>query len=176
MLNKLVSPIGAFILIVCIGLATSYFTNQPLVEAINNSPTQALFAANFPDENGKAQALKQWQGKIIVLNFWATWCPPCREEMPELSELHTEYQDKNVVVIGISLDDVALIKEFAETTDISYPLLAAEDTGMALAAALGNNKGALPYTLIIKPDGTIVQTYFGRITKALLEKTLKTLR
>ena len=175
MLNKLVSPIGALILIVSIGLATSYFANQPVVEQVNNSPTQVLFAATFPDENGKPQSLKQWQGKIIVLNFWATWCPPCREEMPELSALHSEYQDKNVVVIGISLDEIALIKEFTETTDISYPLLAAEDTGMELAAALGNNKGALPYTLIIKPDGSIAKTYFGRVSKALLEKTLKPL-
>jgi len=95
--------------------------------------------------------------------------------MPELSELHTEYQDKNVVVLGVAIDEVALIKEFTEETKVSYPLLSAEDDGMSLAASLGNDKGALPYTLIIKPDGSIANTYFGRITKPLLEKTLKTL-
>lgn len=136
------------------------------------SPTAELFATTLPDENGTPQALNQWQGKTIVLNFWATWCPPCREEMPELSALNTEYQDKNVIVIGIALDDVKLIKTFTEEHQISYPLLAAEDTGANLAFQLGNNKSALPYTVIIKPDGTIAQTYFGRISKALLEQAL----
>jgi peroxiredoxin len=92
--------------------------------------------------------------------------------MPELSALNTEYQDKNVIVIGIALDDVKLIKTFTEEHQISYPLLAAEDTGANLAFQLGNNKSALPYTVIIKPDGTIAQTYFGRISKALLEQAL----
>lgn len=175
MLKKLVSPIGAIILIVSIGLATSYFTNKPIVEETNNAQTQALFATSFSDENGKTQALAQWKGKIIVLNFWATWCPPCREEMPELSELHADYQDQNVTVIGISIDDIASINEFTETIEITYPLLVAEESGMELAAALGNDKGALPYTLIIRPDGSISRSYFGRITKSLLEETLKTL-
>ena len=107
-----------------------------------------------------------------VINFWATWCPPCREEMPELSELNTEYQDKNVIVIGIALDEIALIKEFNAENKMSYPLLAAEDTGGNLAANLGNNKSALPYTVIIKPDGTVANTYFGRISKPLLEEAL----
>lgn len=176
MLKKLVSPIGSIILVVGIALVTLYFRMpETIVIDTNNAPTQGLFATSMPDENGKQQALKQWQGKIIVLNFWATWCPPCREEMPELSELHTQYQDKNVTVIGIAVDEVALIKEFSEETSISYPILADEENGMTLSASLGNNKGALPYTLIIKPDGTIAKTYLGRVSKSQLEKTLNTL-
>ncbi len=172
MLNKLISPLSAAVLFVIIA-ATGYFISEKMdkkVAAI--SPTAELFATTLPDENGSPQALSQWQGKTIVLNFWATWCPPCREEMPELSALNTEYQDKNVIVIGIALDDVSLIKAFTEENQISYPLLAAEDTGANLAFQLGNNKSALPYTVIIQPDGTIAQTYFGRISKALLEDAL----
>lgn len=173
MLNKLVSPIGSLILILCIALATSYFMSEKTIQqSVNIASTATLFATTLPDENGKPQALKQWQGKIIVLNFWATWCPPCREEMPELSALNTEYQDKNVIVIGIALDEIGLIKEFDEQNNISYPLLAAEDTGGKLAFDLGNDKSALPYTVIIKSDGGIANTYFGRISKALLEETL----
>ncbi len=171
MLNKLLSPFSAVVLFVIIA-ASGYFVSEKMDKKDVSISTAELFATTLPDENGVPQALSQWQGKIIVLNFWATWCPPCREEMPELSELNTEYQDKNVIVIGIALDEIALIKEFNAENKMSYPLLAAEDTGGNLAANLGNNKSALPYTIIIKPDGTIANTYFGRISKPLLEEAL----
>jgi thiol-disulfide isomerase/thioredoxin len=171
MLNKLISPLGALALFAIIALA-GYFISEKMDEKNVSLSTAELFATILPDENGVPQALSQWQGKTIVLNFWATWCPPCREEMPELSALNTEYQDKNVIVIGIALDDISLIKDFTKENQISYPLLAAEDTGANLAFKLGNNKSALPYTVIIKPDGTVANTYFGRISKALLEDAL----
>jgi thiol-disulfide isomerase/thioredoxin len=174
MLNKLLSPLGSIILVICIGFATHYFISgdASVQDKHDESSTQVFFAATFPDANDKPQALKQWQGKIIVLNFWATWCPPCREEMPELSELNTQYQDKNVIVLGLAIDDVKLINEFIKETKISYPLLAAEEGGMDLASGLGNNKGVLPYTVIIKPDRTVAKTYFGRISKQQLEEIL----
>lgn len=171
MLNKILSPFGAVVLFVIIA-ASGYFVSEKMDKKDVSISTAELFATTLPDENGVPQAFSQWQGKMIVLNFWATWCPPCREEMPELSELNTEYQDKNVIVIGIALDEIALIKEFNAENKMSYPLLAAEDTGGNLAANLGNNKSALPYTVIIKPDGTVANTYFGRISKPLLEEAL----
>lgn len=165
------------------GFAILHYLIRPnLNTSVNSEPaskhsTQALFAAQFTDSNGKLQALKQWQGKTIVLNFWATWCPPCREEMPELSALNTEYQKRNVVVVGIAIDELDAVKAFAHNTKsdaikVSYPLLAAEVEGMGLASGLGNDKGVLPFTLIIKPDGTVAKSYFGRVTKPLLEETL----
>lgn len=174
MINKILSPIGSLILITVLGFGIFYFflNNEPSQQSVHKVATDTLFSVTLPDENGKPQALNQWKGKIIVLNFWATWCPPCREEMPELSALHTEYQDKNVVVLGIALDEINLIKEFDEENNISYPLLGAEDTGGNLAFNLGNDKSALPFTVIIKPDGSIANTYFGRISKSLLEETL----
>ncbi len=174
MLNKLLSPFGAVVLFIIIA-ASGYYVSEKMDKIDNKDvgiSTAELFTTTLPDENGVPQALTQWQGKIIVLNFWATWCPPCREEMPELSELNTEYQDKNVIVIGIALDEISLIKEFNAENKMSYPLLSAEDTGGNLAANLGNNKSALPYTVIIKPDGTVANTYFGRISKPLLEEAL----
>lgn len=134
--------------------------------------TQALFAANFPDEKGQTQALKQYAGKIVVLNFWATWCEPCRDEMPELSTLHSESKNKNIVVLGVAIDDVNAINEFSKQTKVSYPLFAADMQGMELASNLGNDKGVLPYTVIIRADGSVAKTYFGRVTKPLLEETL----
>ncbi|MEO8418261.1 MAG: TlpA disulfide reductase family protein [Methylophilaceae bacterium] len=135
-------------------------------------PTHTLYAASFPDANGTAQAISQWQGKITVINFWASWCPPCREEMPELSRLQDQYRDRGVIVLGISTDDIDKMREFAKTTKVSYPLLAGDMEAMAIGASLGNDKGVLPYTVIIQADGGIANTYFGRINQSLLEKTL----
>lgn len=137
--------------------------------AVVNTP---LFAATLPDATGQQQAIKQWQGKILVVNFWATWCGPCREEMPELSKLHDTYKDKNVMVIGISTDNLAKVVDFAKKSPVSYPLLAGDMEIMTLSEQLGNDKGALPYTVIVKPDGTIAKTYFGRVSQPLLEETL----
>lgn len=173
MLKKLTSPIGSILLFIIIATGAFYlFADKTVLQPEKDSATAALFAASFPDENGKQQPLNQWQGKTVVLNFWATWCGPCREEMPELSALHTEYADKNVVVLGIALDEIDAIKEFTTETPVSYPLFSAEESGGQLAANLGNDKSALPYTVIIKPDGSIANTYFGRISKTLLEETL----
>jgi thiol-disulfide isomerase/thioredoxin len=174
-MSKKLSLIASIVLSLCIGfIIFNVFLKDKY--AVNNSSkqmqTQALFAAKLIDTNDKVQALKQWQGKLIVLNFWATWCPPCREEMPELSELNKEYQNKNVVVVGIAIDEAGLVKTFRKENNISYPLLSAENEGMELATGLGNDKGVLPYTVIILPDGSVAKTFFGRISKPLLEETL----
>ena len=123
-----------------------------------------------------ANQLTNWKASvsdtIYVINFWATWCPPCREEMPELSQLQQEYQNKNVVVLGIAVDEVSLVKAFTQATPVSYPLVADENTGMGLAITLGNDQGVLPYTVIIDTNGKVIQTFFGRISKPLLERAL----
>lgn len=175
MLNKLKTPIFYLILMMSLGFGIRYFFLSTQVQDGGKQSTQALFNANFPNEHGKPQALNQYAGKIVVLNFWASWCEPCREEMPELSQLNTEYKDRNVVVLGLAIEDVAAVNEFIKQTSVSYPLFAADMQGMDIAASLGNNKGVLPYTVIIKADGTLAKSYFGRITKPLLEKTLKTI-
>lgn len=182
MLNKLTSPLGAAILFIVIAAATFYFSAESPKEvasaeekASKNAEAAFLFDTELVDKNGKLQSLQQWQGKIIVLNFWATWCEPCREEMPELSALHTAYQDKNLTVIGIALDEVDAIHAFSQENNIEYPLLSAEESGAQISAKLGNDKSALPYTVIIKPDSSIANTYFGRVDKALLDETLLTL-
>lgn len=181
MLKKILFGIGYLAIMLGTGFAIYYYFLSP--NSTLNKPdneystlsTQAFFAASLPNENGVAQALNQYKGKIIVLNFWATWCPPCREEMPELSQLHTENQTKNVVVLGIAIDEIGLVKEFTRETPVSYPLFAAEDEGMALGNDLGNDKGVLPYTVIIDANGKVIKTHFGRINKALLETSLRPL-
>jgi len=166
------------VLMLCLGFAIFYYLLNPanLNNGINNHASQlnsaAFFAASMPNENGVNQALTQYKGKIIVLNFWATWCPPCREEMPELSQLQQQYQQKNVVVVGVAVDEISSVKEFVKATPVSYPIVVDENSGMALGIKLGNDKGVLPYTVIIDSGGKVIQTFFGRINKPILERTL----
>lgn len=154
--------------IIIAGLATRHFLwgPTPLITP------EALYAANFPDSDGRMQSLEQWRGKLLVVNFWATWCPPCREEMPELSRFHERYRDQGIVVLGIATDDVAKIRDFSRETKVSYPLLAGDLDAMNLGNALGNNKGILPYTVILDRDGGVVKTYFGRVNSIMLEEAL----
>jgi thiol-disulfide isomerase/thioredoxin len=181
MLKKILSNIGFLAVMLALGFAIYYYVLSPNTTLKNSAAgysklsTQLLFASQLPNPDGITQDLNQYKGKIIVLNFWATWCPPCREEMPELSELYTEYKNKNIVVLGVAVDELALVKEFSVATPVSYPLFAAENEGMALGNDLGNDKGVLPYTVIINQDGAVVDTYFGRINKTLLESALRPL-
>ena len=179
MLKKILSNTGSLAIVLSLGFAIYYFVlnpNSPL-KNLNTDygalSTQALFASKLINENGVSQNLSQYKGKIIVLNFWATWCAPCREEMPELSELNTEYKNKNVLVLGVAVDELNLVKEFSKESPVSYPLFAAENEGMELGSGLGNDKGVLPYTVIINADGSVVDTYFGRINKTILESALR---
>jgi len=153
----------------------SIFLNPQMQRQGGDESTQALFAASFPNQYGKQQSLNQYQGKTIVLNFWATWCEPCLDEMPELSTLHKMHENKNTVVLGVAVEDVDAIKMFSEELKVSYPLFAADYQGMDLAFALGNDKGALPYTVIINPDGKIHETFFGKVSQEMIEKSLLTL-
>ena len=98
MLSKLINPIFYLVIIITLAYSVRYFMLDAQADDKGKAYTQALFAATFPDEKGHPQALKQYAGKIVVLNFWATWCGPCREEMPELSQLYEAYKRKNLVV------------------------------------------------------------------------------
>lgn len=181
MIKKILQAIAYLAVMFILGFGIYYFllqSNSPIKSSLGKQPpssTSALFAMTLPNELNVPQALSQYEDKIIVLNFWATWCAPCREEMPELSLLHTENLSNDVVVLGVAIDSIEQIKAFTVATPVTYPLFAAEDEGMTIATQLGNDKGVLPYTVIIDRRGNVVKNYFGRINKALLETTLKPL-
>ena len=146
------------------GAAGVYFGTQHHLPAAPESPAVAtLFAQQLPDPDGKSHALAQWQGKPLVVNFWATWCPPCVDEMPELSALQTELAPKGVQIIGIGIDSPSNIREFAAKYKIAYPLFVAGMTGTELSRQFGNQNGGLPFTALIDKDGRITKTYIGRL-------------
>jgi thiol-disulfide isomerase/thioredoxin len=169
-------PIFIVACIIVMGLGIRHFFLEPIVAKPSNPPAQlstnSFFASSFVDDKGVNQALSQYKGKILVVNFWATWCPPCREEMPELSKLHETHLKDNVVVLGLSTDELEEVKAFSKQSPVSYPLFGGGDAVMGLGQSLGNDRGVLPFTAIIRPDGSIAQVYFGRINQAVLAEGL----
>ena len=135
--------------------------------------TQALFAASFTDANKQTQALRQWRGQVLVVNFWATWCPPCREEMPQLSALQESYRARGLIIIGIATDEISKMREFARLHPSAYPLLAADIEAVSLMEALGNKQGVLPYTVLLDRNGEVAATYIGRLDLQQLERDVR---
>lgn len=133
------------------------------VQPPQNGAVQKLMSLTLTDSLGAPQKLSQWQGKILVVNFWATWCAPCVQEMPELSTLQTELGKNNVQLLGLGIDSPSNIKDFAKKYAITYPLFSAGMEGTEISRLLGNQAGGLPFTLLISADGNIIKTYLGRL-------------
>ena len=138
-------------------------------------PVQALYAQALPDASGTSQALAQWKGKALLVNFWAPWCAPCVEEMPELSALQQEGAGKKLQIIGIGIDSPGNIAQFANKFKIAYPVYVAGMSGTDLSRQFGNTAGGLPYTVLIGADGKVKKTYLGRLKFEQLRADLATL-
>ena len=132
-----------------------------------------FFSTRLNDETGKPHAIEQWRGKILVVNFWATWCQPCREEMPAFSRVQTKYAANGVQFVGIALDNSNNVTQFKKALSISYPLLIAENEGSTLTRQLGNSRLALPYTIVFGKAGEVRLTHLGQLSEQDLEKVLQ---
>lgn len=139
------------------------------------APTIPIFDLVLTDLNGKPHSLAQWKGRILVVNYWATWCHPCREEMPGFSRLQDKFRDKGVQFVGISIDTADKILEFQKTTPVSYPLLIGDMSVMENSAKLGNSRQALPFTAVFDREGRLAATKLGRLSEPELEGQLKDL-
>lgn len=135
----------------------------------------ALMQVSMKDSAGQQRKMSEWQGKVLLLNFWATWCPPCVSEMPELVALQNEWAGKNLQVVGIGIDSPSNIREFAAKHQITYPLLLGGLEGTELSRQFGNQSGGLPFTLLIAPDGSVRQAYMGRLNMEKVRADLTSL-
>ena len=150
--NLLLGIAGAIALGAGLGLAL--WDRQP-------ADASALLALSLPDTHGTAQSLGQWRGKVLVVNFWATWCGPCREEMPEFVRAQRELGPKGLQFVGIAVDQADKVAKFAKELDLNYPALIGGYEAMDVAKPLGNRLVALPFTVIIDREGRVAHTQLG---------------
>jgi len=148
-------------------------TPQSAQPALAEGAVARLYASTLNDANDKPTALAQWKGKTLVINFWAPWCPPCREEMPAFSRLQTKHAANGVQFVGIALDSVDNVRNFSQEHPATYPLLVGGEAGSELASQLGNSQLALPYTLILAPNGDLRFTRLGRVSEQELDTLLQ---
>ncbi len=127
------------------------------------------------DLNGKQHDIAQWDNHVVLLNFWATWCPPCRREIPALIDLQNKFGNQGLQVVGVAIDQPQLVEEFRDTAEMNYPVLVGESEALAVSKAYGNVYGQLPYSVVIARDGTIREVHRGELTKTTAESLLKPL-
>ncbi|WP_019141940.1 TlpA disulfide reductase family protein [Noviherbaspirillum massiliense] len=144
------------------------------------SPAESTAVANLLNQSmtnlqGNPESLSKWKGKALVVNFWATWCEPCVEEMPELSALQAQLQPRNIHILGIGIDSLDNVARFAEKYKIAYPLYIGGMSGSELSRQLGNKAGGLPFTVLVGSDGKVRKTYLGRLKMQELRQDLESL-
>ena len=139
---------------------------------MERAATLAIPDLSLSDLQGRPQSLGQWRGKVLVLNYWATWCQPCRKEMPGFSRLQERYGDKGVQFVGISIDDADKVNEFRKDIPVSYPLLVGDMSAMKSSADLGNTGQGLPFTAVFDRQGRLSLTRLGRLSETELEPEL----
>jgi len=133
----------------------------------------ALYSTRFPDQRGNSIALAQWQGKVLLINFWATWCEPCRKEIPHLIAMQTRLGERGLQVLGIAIDKPDNVVAYSAQLDINYPLLTDEDSGMALSKRLGNRAGIVPFTALVDRQGQVLSVFAGPLSENQLEAMLR---
>ena len=164
---------GVALLAVLAGTAL-WLGNEPAVRTgTPDLAPAALYAAGFHDASGEPQSLARYQGKVVVLNFWATWCGPCRQEMPGFERLNARWAGRGVQFVGIADDDPAKVTRFALELGIRYPLWVGGAEVEEMARRLGDVERVLPYTVVLGPQGQVLRQKVGIYTEADLDAALK---
>ena len=132
----------------------------------------AVFDWSFVDVEGKPQPLAQWKGKLVVLNFWATWCPPCLKEIPAFVDLQQRLGPRGLQFVGIALDEVAAVQPFLKEHAINYPVLLGDQDVARFMTMLGNQIGALPFTVVVGHAGKVLALHQGEWQVDEAAKTL----
>ncbi|MGH8661958.1 MAG: TlpA family protein disulfide reductase [Burkholderiales bacterium] len=136
---------------------------------------ERVLEARVVDVKGAVQSLEQWRGRVLVVNYWATWCAPCREEIPVFVRMQERYGSRGLQFVGIAIDQPDKVAEFAREFGINYPLLLGGIETIELMRQAGNRAGVLPYTLVIDRKGNLVSGEPGGLKEARLENLIRPL-
>ncbi len=153
------------IFLAMMALAAGILSHRLTAETQTAVKKPGLPDITLPDLKGTQRKLSEWQDKVLVLNFWATWCSPCRKEIPEFIKLQTEFGSKGLQFVGIAVEESEPVKEYSDSIGINYPTLIGQVTGINLSIPLGNMISTVPYTVIFDPQGNIVHRQLGEISR-----------
>lgn len=172
------------IVLICIAAAVAGFAISSRIQQSNledqHSVTKTRKAPNdikrpefqLTDLGGNLRNIKEWDGKVILLNFWATWCPPCKKEIPAFIELQDKYGSSGFQIIGVAIDQPELVEAYSDSMGVNYPILVGEDEGIDITTQYGNRLNLLPYTVIIDRSSMIRFIKKGEVTKDEIEELI----
>ena len=161
----LVATVGGYLA----GQLTQTGPDRP--EGVSRDAVSMLMNTTLPDTDEQEQSVSQWEGNVLVVNFWATWCPPCIDEIPEFVEVSNQYADEPVQFVGLSIDTLENVLDFQDRFDIPYPLLIGATDTLHLASEFGNDARALPFTVILDRDGDVADVTLGTLdAEQLIER------
>ncbi len=155
--------------------AAGYGINAWRLSGTDDDAAAAVMASGFTDMDGRLQPLSQWRGKVLVVNFWATWCAPCREEIPGFVRLQEKYRDRGLQFVGIAIDQRDKVQAFAREFGMNYPVLLGGIDSVEMSRQTGNRVGALPYTLLFDRTGRIAGRQLGRLKESKLDGMIESL-
>jgi thiol-disulfide isomerase/thioredoxin len=150
----------------------SLIYNWPAKESLpveTVAPTSGVVSFTLSDLDGNPRDFSEWDGKARLVNFWATWCAPCRREIPLLIKIQAEHGENNVQVIGVAVDFIEQVAAYAEDAEFNYPILVGQEDAMEAAEGTGIDFIGMPFTMIVAPDGQLIKTHLGEIVEEHLE-------
>jgi len=143
--------------------------SDDITQAANQQLNQQVQDFSLHDLDGKLHNFSEWDRKVRVLNFWATWCPPCRRETPMFVDMQEKFGDKGLQFIGVAIDKEPDVREFMDTYGVNYPMLIGIEDATKVSELYGNRFGALPWTVVIDRSGKIVHAQGGEFTRQKAE-------
>lgn len=157
-------------------LAFSLLVSADLVRA-DEKDLLGKTAPNFQLKNlgGKPLSLADWKNKVVVLNFWASWCAPCQKEVPIFNRLQKEYGPEGVQFVGLAVDNLQNIQKFLQKIPIEYPVLIGDEAAFSIIQQYGNSSGVLPYTIFIGRSGKIHAIVKGGLTESYTRNAIEKL-
>ncbi len=149
--------------------AATAISSVPFVRLAHAAPA-SYYELEFPTPEGQLQAMSEFLGRPMLLNFWATWCAPCVQEMPDLDFLHNKYP--GISVVGLAVDTAVNGVKFSEKVPVSYPLFVAGHGGIQLMKDMGNARGGLPFTILFDAQGQSIRHFLGQVQRDDLDAVL----